>query len=359
MTSLTRYHRQMLLQGIGETGQRHLREAKVMVLGCGALGSVVADLLARAGVGTLVIVDRDLVELTNLQRQVLFDEDDVAAARPKAEAARRRIAHINADVKVVSIVDDINQSNIESFAEGADLLVDGLDNFDTRYLANDYAVKHGVPYVYGAAVGTSGMAFTVLPHSGAGSRWPESAAGPCLRCLFDEPPPVGTTPTCDTVGVLAPAVGMVANYQVAQSIKVLTRNFADLEHSLMNVDVWSQQLMTLDVSKARDSGDCPCCVHGQYDWLEGRAGTRAESLCGRDAVQLRPAGDDGVTDLESVATRLAGHGKVRKNDLLVQATVTDSGHDFELTVFANGRAIVKGTDEIAVARSVIARFVGA
>ena len=192
---LARYHRQILLPGFGEDGQRQLLDSTVLLLGCGALGSVAADMLARAGVGRLVIVDRDFIELTNLQRQVLFDERDVADAIPKAEAAKRKIANINSQIEVTAVVDDINHTNIERFGDGVDALVDGLDNFETRYLANDFAVKNGIPYVYGAAVGTTGMAFPVLPHGDGNAAWetPDggSLATPCLRCLFEEAPPPG------------------------------------------------------------------------------------------------------------------------------------------------------------------------
>jgi len=358
MDEFARYQRQMLLAGFGAAGQRRLRDSTVLVLGCGALGSILAETLARAGVGRLVIADRDIVELTNLQRQVLFDEADVAAAVPKAEAARKRIAEINSDVTVTAVVDDVNQGNIERIAGGADLLVDGLDNFETRYLANDYAVKHGLPYVYGAAIGTAGMAFAVLPHADEPTAWPADAAGPCLRCLFDEPPPAGTSPTCDTVGVLGTAAGMVAHYQATEALKILTGNYDRVSRSLLNIDVWTQQLLLLDVSSARDQADCRCCVQRRFDWLDGLHGTQTTILCGREAVQLRPGEGRHETDLQALATRLSGIGIVRKNDFLLQATVTDSGSRYELTVFANGRTIVKGTADTSVARSVVARFVG-
>jgi molybdopterin/thiamine biosynthesis adenylyltransferase len=206
MTSIhDRYHRQVLLRDIGEAGQQSLLDSTVLLLGCGALGSVVADLLSRAGVGHLVIVDRDVVEASNLQRQLLFDERDVAEGMPKAEAAKRRIAEVNSDVRVTAVVDNIDHTNIARYANGADLMVDGLDNLETRYLANDLAVSRGVPYVYGGAVGSVGMAFPVLPRRAGEAPW-KSVGGqdystPCFRCLFPEAPPPGTTATCDTTGV--------------------------------------------------------------------------------------------------------------------------------------------------------------
>ncbi|MEJ2275759.1 MAG: ThiF family adenylyltransferase, partial [Woeseiaceae bacterium] len=217
-TPFDRYHRQALLNDIGTAGQSRMRDSTVLLLGCGALGSVAADLLSRAGVGHLVIVDRDIVEETNLQRQLLFDEQDVTEGLPKAEAARRRIGEINSQVRVTAIVDDINRTNIARFAEGVDLLLDGLDNLETRYLANDLAVRQGLPYVYGAAVGTTGMAFPVLPHHDNAVAWSTPGgmdyATPCFRCVFEEPPPPGTSPTCDTVGVLGSLITMIVSFQV-------------------------------------------------------------------------------------------------------------------------------------------------
>ena len=253
--ALSRYHRQALLPGFGEEAQRRLLGSTAFILGCGALGSMAAELLARAGVGHLAIVDRDFVEITNLQRQVLFDERDVEAAIPKAEAARKRLARINSTVRVTAIVDDLNHGNIARYASGADILVDGLDNFETRYLANDYAVRHGVPYVYGGAVGTTGAAFAILPHTAEGDApWEKitggSRATPCLRCLFEEAPPPGTTPTCDTVGVLASAVTTIASFQVAETLKVLTGNFDRVCPTLLNIDLWTNTVLQLK-SQAR------------------------------------------------------------------------------------------------------------
>lgn len=360
-SQLQRYHRQVLLPGFGEEGQRKLRSSTALMLGCGALGSVAADLLARAGVGRLIIVDRDFVELTNLQRQVLFDEQDVADALPKAEAARRKLARINSQVEVTAIVDDIDHRNIERFAAEADVLVDGLDNFETRYLANDCAVKHGIPYVYGGAVGTTGAAFAILPHTPGGDATWETATGvatPCLRCLFAEAPPPGTMPTCDTVGVLGSVVGMVANYEVTEALKILTGNFDRVARTLLNVDLWSNTIMPLKVAGARERGDCSCCKHRRFDFLEGKAGSSATSLCGRDAVQLTHRRSEAPLDLSAVAERLRRHGKVIANDYLVRADITENGKPFELTLFPDGRAIVKGTAEASVARSLYARYIG-
>ncbi len=359
---LERYHRQMLLPGFGPEGQERLRASTVLVLGCGALGSVIADLLARAGVGHLLIVDRDVVELTNLQRQVLFDESDVAANLPKAAAAKRKLERINAGVRVTAVVDDINHENIEALAGDADLLVDGLDNFETRYLANDLAVRTGRPYVYGAAVATSGMAFTVLPHGDGTLPWETLAAGslatPCFRCLFDEPPPPGSTPSCDTAGVLSSAVGTIANIQVAETLKVLTAQYDRVRRSLLSVDVWHNEYLPLGVEDARESADCRCCVHREFEYLDGRAGSTAASLCGRDAVQLRHRQGGESVDLDTLAARLPARGPVRVNEFMLIAELTDANRDYEITVFRDGRTIVKGTDDAATARTLYAKYVG-
>lgn len=358
----SRYHRQMLLPGFGEAGQARLRDATVLMLGCGALGSVAADMLVRAGVGRLVVVDRDVLEMTNLQRQVLFDESDVAAGLPKAEAAKRRLSAVNSQVQIDAVVDDINAGNIKTLAEGADVLVDGLDNFETRYLANDFAVKYGVPYVYGAAVGTTGMAFAVLPRADGSRPWETAPGGSfataCLRCLFEEAPPPGSSPTCDTAGVIAAVVAMVASFQVAETLKILTRNYDRVNRNLLNLDVWENEFLQLRTDAERLARDCPCCGSQRFDFLDGRAGSAATTLCGRNAVQLRQRGTGGRADLGAVATRLGQQAKVRVNDFLLHAALTDGGVAYELTLFADGRAIVKGTAEPDVARTIYARYVG-
>lgn len=354
---LARYQRQMLLPGFGEEGQRRLLDSTAMVLGCGALGCVAAEMLARAGVGHLIIIDRDFIEISNLQRQVLFDEHDVAEGLPKAEAAKRRIAKINSAVKVTAIVDDINHDNIERYAHGADVLVDGLDNFETRYLVNDLAVRNRLPYVYGAAVGTTGMAFTILPHGSGQAAWESDGyATPCFRCLFEEAPPPGTSATCDTVGVIGPAVGIVANFQVAETLKVLTGNFDRVSRTLLNLDLWANDVMQLKVTDAWEKGDCPCCRQHRFDYLDGKAGSSAASLCGRDAVQLRHRQQSDSIDFDALATRL--RGTVSRNEFMLRTAVEDGGKHYEITLFYDGRAIIKGTDDASVARSVYAKYIG-
>ena len=359
----SRYHRQMLLPGFGEDGQQRLAESTAVVLGCGALGTVVADMLARAGVGRLIVIDRDYVELTNLQRQVLFDEADAAEALPKAEAARRKLARINSAVEVEAVVDDINAGNIERYAARADVLVDGLDNFETRYLANDYAVKRGIPYVYGGAVGTTGAALAILPHTERGDApWEQlpggSRATPCLRCLFEEAPPPGTMPTCDTVGVLGPAVAIVANFEAAEALKILTGHFDRVTPTMLSFDLWDGSMMQLKVARAYEAGACPCCKQRRFEYLDGQLGSGTTTLCGRDAVQLTHRQNTGRLDLAEVAARLQAHGKVVTNRFMLKAELADNGRRYELMLFPDGRAIVKGTREGNVARSVYAKYVG-
>ena len=363
---LERYHRQMLLPGFGEAGQRRLLNARVLVVGCGALGTVIANMLAPAGVGHLTIVDRDFIEITNLQRQVLFDESDVADAVPKAEAAKRKIARINSQVTVEAIVDDVNHTNIERFAgvtygKPVDLIMDGVDNFETRYLANDVAVKHGIPYVYGGAVGTVGAAYAVLPHTPAGDTpWEQAGkATPCLRCIFEQAPPPGVNPTCDTAGVIGPAVSIVANYQAAEALKILTGNLDAVCPTMLNLDLWANTIRQFKVARAYDVGDCVCCKHHKYEYLDGLFGSSTTTLCGRNAVQLTQKSNGDKLNFEEIAQRLEAHGKVTANKFMLRADITDNGEPYELTLFTDGRAIVKGTKHANVAKGIYAKYVGA
>lgn len=384
--NLERYHRQMLLPGFGEDGQKKLLNATALVVGCGALGTVIANMLARAGVGHLVIVDRDFIEITNLQRQVLFDEDDVANAIPKAVAAKNKIAKINSQVKVTAIVDDVNHANIERLAgidnddyEPVDIIVDGVDNFETRYLANDCAVKHGIPYIYGGAVGTVGATYAILPHysqragsspspvggsAGAGDgparAWHEAGKStPCLRCIFEQAPPPGMNPTCDTAGVIGPAVSIIANFQVTEAIKVLLGRWENVCPTMLNFDLWDNTFRQFKVAKAYDVGDCRCCKHREFEFLDGKFGSSTTTLCGRNAVQLTQKQNGEKLDFSDIAKRLEEHGKVKANKFMLRAEVNDNGSPYELTLFTDGRAIVKGTKEPNVARSVYAKYIGA
>jgi molybdopterin-synthase adenylyltransferase len=373
---MQRYHRQMLLPGIGEDGQRRLAASHALIVGCGALGCVIADSLARAGVGTLTIVDRDLVEITNLQRQILYDENDVAAGLPKAEAAKARLQQINSEISIRAHVDDFNHQNAERYAADVDILLDGLDNFETRYLLNDLAVSRGLPYIYGGAVGVTGVSMSVLPDSAKRQveststvKWSDEQATPCLRCVFPEAPPPGATPTCDTAGVLGPIVSMIAAHQAAQAIKLLTGNIDALDRSLLSIDAWGNETRRFDVSDARNP-QCPCCgaeAGGRFQYLHGDAGQLTASLCGRDAVQISPppsaAGDNGpALDLAAFAARLAPHGRFMHNRFLLRGEFAhergENGAALELTLFPNGRAIIKGVSGPQQARTLYAKYVG-
>jgi len=371
-TTLDRYHRQMLLPGFGEAGQRKLLDSTALIVGCGALGTVICNMLARAGVGHLIIVDRDFIEITNLQRQVLFDEDDVANAIPKAEAARRKIAKINSQVKVTAIVDDVNHTNIEKLAginnsdyEKVDIIIDGVDNFETRYVANDCAVKHGIPYIYGGAVGTVGASYAILPHTERGdSPWETHESGnlatPCLRCIFEQAPPPGLNPTCDTAGVIGPAVSIISNFQVTEAIKILTGNLDKVNPTMVNLDLWSNTLRQFKVAKAYDVGDCQCCKHRNFEFLAGKFASGTTTLCGRNAVQFtHKLGEGEKVDFDEIAKRLESHGSVKANKFMLRAEITDNGSPYELTLFTDGRAIVKGTKEANTAKSVYAKYIGA
>ncbi len=371
MQDLTRYHRQILLPGFGEEGQRKLLDSSVLVVGCGALGTVIANTLARAGVGHLIIVDRDFIEITNLQRQILFDEQDVKDAIPKAEAAKRKIATINSQVKVTAVVDDVNHTNIEKFINlgsgptgKVDLIVDGVDNFETRYLVNDAAVKLGIPYVYGGAVGTVGASYAILPHTpGKNSPWEKSADGgyatPCLRCIFEQAPPPGLNPTCDTAGVIGPAVAIIANYQSNEAMKILTGNWGAIARTMLNIDLWENTFRQFKVLKAYDVGECECCKKRNFEFLEGKFGSSTTTLCGRNAVQLTQKQEAGRLNFEEIAVRLRSHGKVNVNKFMLRADIEDNGQPYELTLFTDGRAIVKGTKEPSTAKSIYAKYVGA
>lgn len=383
--SLARYHRQMLLPGFGEEGQRKLLNATALVVGCGALGTVIANMLARAGVGHLIIVDRDFIEITNLQRQILFDENDVKNAIPKAEAAKAKIATINSQVKVSAVVDDVNHTNIEWLAgvkpDGSiavdspagrkvDIIVDGVDNFETRYLANDCAVKHGIPYVYGGAVGTVGASYPILPHTktpaegasapGATDWEKQGKATPCLRCIFEQAPPPGLNPTCDTAGVIGPAVSIIANYEVLEVLKILTGNLDAVNPTMLTLDLWANTTRHFKVARAYDVGDCQCCKHRNFEFLDGKFAAGTTTLCGRNAVQIsQKLGDGQKLDFDEIAKRLEQHGSVKANKFMLRADIIDNGEPYELTLFTDGRAIIKGTQKPSVAKSVYAKYVGA
>ncbi len=335
-----RYSRQILFGGIGAEGQKAIMRARVAIVGCGGLGSVQASLLVRAGVGAVRLIDRDFVEESNLQRQLLYDESDTRTYEPKAVAAARKLRAVNSQVEIEGLVDDLNPATVDRLLGGVDLILDATDNFDARYLLNDYAVKTGTPWIYGACVGSYGLTFTILPGETA-----------CLRCIFESAPPPGLTPTCDTAGVLGSIVGVVASLQAVEALKLAAGRRAALNHKIVMVDLWENSWDELDLPGA--DPHCPCCAEHHYDYLEGREGSETSSLCGRDAVQIR--GRAGASlDLDELAERLAPLGRVERNPLLLRAEIDT----WRLTVFGDGRAIVGGTDDPAVAKSVYARYIG-
>ena len=355
---LARYSRQMLFAPIGVEGQRRLRQASVTLVGCGALGSVLANTLVRAGVGSLRIIDRDFIETNNLQRQVLFDEHDIAQNLPKAEAAARKLRKINSAVEVEGIVADVNPASAEGFCRDADLILDGTDNLETRFLVNDVAVKHEIPWVYGACVASEGLVLPILPHR-----------TPCLRCIWEEPPPPGMTPTCDTVGVLAAAVNMVASLQATAAMKILM-GIADAARPtplppregphgacLLAIDAWEGRLRSINVQGAIDEGNCPCCKQGRYDFLAGSKVAATTTLCGRDAVQVLP-GNDVLVNFRAIVERLPARSNAKHNEFMLKFNVTVGDAPCNVTVFSDGRAIVQGTADPTVARSVLAKYVG-
>ncbi len=337
----------MLLSGFGEEGQRRLLGSHAVIVGCGALGCVSADLLARAGVGRLTIIDRDVVEATNLQRQTLYDEEDARTGTPKAAAAVTRLRRVNSEIDLRPVVADFNPDNAEELIldgpSRPNVILDGTDNFQTRYLINDVSVREEIPYVYAGAVGSRGMMMNVVP------------GGPCLRCMFPEMPAAGSAETCDTAGVLGPVISIVAGAQAAEALKILLGRMELVSRTLLEFDLWENRRRRIELPK-QGSPDCLCCAKRDYEFLEGRGFGGTVRLCGRNSVQV--IGRQGQVDLEAVAERLAAFGSVQSNELLVRARVPGGESSYELTLFADGRAIIAGTDDPGIARSVYARYVG-
>lgn len=335
-----RYSRQILFSGIGEQGQRRLLESRALIVGCGALGSAQAESLARAGIGKLRIADRDFVEASNLQRQTMFTEADAAERIPKAIAAQNHIREINSEIDVEAEVVDVNYSNMERLIKDCDVVLDGTDNFATRYLINDACVKHQINWIYGAAVGSYGVTMTILPHQ-----------TPCLRCVFEEAPPAASAPTCDTAGVIMPIISVVASVQVTEALKLLLGQQESLNKSLMQFDLWRNEWRR--INPGPPSPECPTCGRGVFETLEPASGDFAAVLCGRDAVQISPSQTTRI-NFEELAERLRPTGEVKFNDYLLRFRTGE----YELTVFQDARSIIKGTSEVKTARSLYAKFVG-
>ncbi len=339
----SRYSRQIRFPHIGESGQEKLAQSSALIVGCGALGSVVANTLARAGVGHLRIVDRDFLEQSNLQRQVLFDEADVENGLPKAIAAADKLRRINSEIKIDPIVADVDASNIESLVEGVDVILDGSDNFEIRFLINDVAVKHSIPWIYGGCLGADGQTMTIIPGETA-----------CLNCLMlDGPPLPGTTPTCDSFGILAPVINVIASMEANEAIKILSGNRDAVSRKLTAFAMWDNSVSQMDLSKLREQVDCPTCQQNQFQWLSGERGSHSAVLCGRGAVQLSFAERQRI-ELSELGQRLKEIGQVDVNPYLLRFYIDE----FVITVFPDGRAIVSGTEDIAVARKLYAQYLG-
>ena len=335
-----RYARQTLFWGIGHRGQARLAQARVAIVGCGALGTVMADQLARAGVGFIRLIDRDYVEWSNLQRQLLFDEADAAQGAAKAAAAAEKLARINTQVEVEAAVEDLNADTVDRLLDQIDLVLDGTDNFETRHLLNEACVRRRLPWIYCAAIASHGITATILP-----------GQTPCLRCLFPDDPPPGTVATCDTAGVIGPITHLIASLACAEALKLLVGARAQLSQSLVWVDVWNNLVERTRLGAP--AADCSVCQRGEYAHLQARQGAVATVLCGREAVQVRPR-HQGRLDLDALARRWAAVGAVTRTSHLLRGTL----ESFEITLFPDGRAIIKGTDDPRTARALYARYIG-
>lgn len=330
-----RYARQTRLPEIGVAGQACIAKAAVCLIGCGALGTGIAEMLVRAGIGRLRIADRDFVEQSNLQRQVLFDETDAEQRLPKAQAAAEKLRRINSAVIVEPMVTDVLPRNILSIIEGATVVVDGTDNLETRYLINDACVSGRIPWVYGGAVGMSGLVMPVVP-----------GKGPCLRCMLKEPPPPGTLPTCDTSGVLAATTRSVSSLQFSAVLQLIVGDPSGIGR-LTRLDVWTRNFSTITIPK---DADCPACCHGRYDFLSAEKTAWITTLCGRNAVQVVPQ-TDGELDFATLRSRLSTLGTVTYNGFLLTLHI----EDLEVVLFPDGRAVVQGTTDQARARTLLTR----
>ncbi len=339
--SLRRYSRQMLLPAIGVAGQKKLSQARVVIIGVGALGTVLASGMVRAGVGFVRLVDRDFIEDHNLQRQWLFDEDDIAANLPKAIAAARKLSRANSFVTIEPVVADVNPDNVETLIADCDLVLDGSDNFEVRMLLNDACLKHRRPWIYGAAIATYGMMMPFLPGD-----------GPCFRCMLPNLPSPGSTDTCDTAGVLGTIPQVIAALQVTEALKLLTGHPEALCRDLRYFDLWTADVMRVRLEKREYS--CPACDEARYEFLEAQAGSWATTLCGRDAVQIKVRGAP-RPDFPRLAERLSAAGQVTFNEYLLRLRVDN----YELTLFPDGRAIIYGCTDLMLARALYARYVGA
>jgi molybdopterin-synthase adenylyltransferase len=334
-----RYSRQTLFGPIGKVGQERLNDSSVAIIGCGALGTVLANNLCRAGIGRLVIADRDYIELNNLQRQILFDEEDIARRLPKAIAAAEKLHRVNSTMKIEALVEDINADGIESLVQDVELVLDATDNFETRYLLNDVCVKYARPWIYSGVIASYGVTMNIVPGD-----------TPCLRCIFPEMPLPGTTATCDTAGVLNGIVGAISGVASTEALKLLLKSDR-VSRAMFWMDVWENTSERIELPR---QPDCPTCGQHNFEFLDSLSGTSSTSLCGRNAVQVRGGRKGDKIHLPDLAERLRPVGQVSFNEFLLRFLVDG----YELTIFPDARAIIKGTDDEQVARSVYARYIG-
>lgn len=341
MQSDERYSRQIRFAPIGAEGQGRISASRVALIGAGALGSVAAELLVRAGVACIRIVDRDFVESSNLQRQSLYDEEDVRRNLPKAEAAAAKLRRINSGVQIESIVDDVNPSNVEDFIDNVDLVLDGLDNFETRFVLNDACAKRSRTWIYAAAVGSYGLVMPIIP-----------GKSPCLRCMLGSLPAPGTSPTCDTAGVIGSITHIVASIQVAEALKLICRAPEPSGFRLTTYDVWTHNFRSIELG-TQAMASCPVCSEGRFEYLNGTP-LRTVTLCGRNAVQLIPAVKADL-NFNELSKSIPAKGEVLFNEFLLKCFAPP----YEVTLFRDGRAIVRGTEEASLARSVYSKLIGA
>jgi adenylyltransferase/sulfurtransferase len=330
-----RYSRQIILEQIGESGQTLLGEKRVLVVGCGALGSVISDHLARAGVGYLRIIDRDIVDIENLQRQILYNEKDVG--RPKAQAAAEKLKIVNSEIEIEGLVKDLTPKSAEGILEGVDIVLDGTDNLQTRYLINDVCVKNGIPWIYGGAVSTYGMSLNIVPKTTA-----------CLTCAFPFMPRVGSLPTCDTVGVINTVPSIIASIETTEALKIILGK--DYSKDLIVYDVWSHDFKRIKIKRNKD---CECCQKENFRFLNAKRSEVTTVLCGRDSVQVTP-NVEGKVSLDRLAERLRKSGDVKQSPLhLIFRT-----DEIDITIFSDGRAIIKGTEDETMAKSIYSKYIG-
>ncbi len=337
-----RYSRQIRFAPIGEKGQLRLRHSRIAIVGAGALGAALANHMARAGVGYIRIIDRDFVEMSNLQRQMLFDEADARKMMPKAIAAAEKLTAINSTIQIEPHVADVTWQNAEELLTGVDLILDGTDNFAIRYLINDVSVKYGIPYVYGGIIGAAGTSALFVP-----------GKTPCLACLFPEPPLPGSVETCDTAGVIGPIIHLITAFQATESLKYLVGDHEQLSGQLIHVDLWNNHFIHMRTLDKKDPS-CPACVQHRFRFLEEQEATSMETvLCGRNTIQIRPAQPLNV-DLDEMASRLAPHGKIEQNRFLVRLHLKT----LSLVLFRDGRVLIQGTNDLVTARRLYAQYIG-